>query len=184
MKSPPKPSGSTKSSAGRPAYVDSHHHAHQLPIVRDALLDVIGHDLLPAISRVTIDPPALWRRVGSARIKRLAANVMGRRTAKQFADKWVWANPYFIGMLSKRDLRRPFPWAKLLANLPRQGVVEWIVHPGQDDPTLTGRDGYIAERALEWKALTDASQRPAWESLRERLSTKTVLRKRPVPDPA
>src|SRR4051812_31175343 len=44
-----------------PAYVDCHHHAHQLPIVRDALMEVIALGLLPPISRVTVEPRGLIR---------------------------------------------------------------------------------------------------------------------------
>jgi predicted glycoside hydrolase/deacetylase ChbG (UPF0249 family) len=163
-----------------PAYVDCHHHAHQLPIVRDALLDIIALGLLPPVTRVTVEPPGLLRRVGSVRIKRMVANWMGKRAFQAFGDKWVWTNDTYFGMLSSRDLRRPFPWAKYLAKLPRQGVVEWVVHPGEADETLKGRDTYRAERTTELAALTDAAGTKDWEQLRPYLSRKSILHRRPV----
>lgn len=164
-----------------PAYVDSHHHAHQLPIVRDALLEVIGHDLLPPITRVTVEPRLYWPWVGSVRLKRLAANLMGKRAARLFTNRWVWANDCYIGMLSRADLRKPFPWQALLDHLPQHASnVEWIVHPGHEDPTLVGRDGYIAGRIIECAALTNPQLQSHWQHLRDRLTTKTQMRKQPT----
>jgi len=156
-----------------PDYVDSHHHAHQLPIVRDALLDVIAHDLLPPVTRVTIEPPGSIRRVPSVRTKRLAADFMGKRASKAFSLRWSWTNDTYFGMLSPRDLRRVFPWENYLKQLPKTGVVEWIVHPGLRDDTLQGRDSYCAERVKELEALCGS----AWEHLRPCLARKSVLSK-------
>ncbi len=62
-----------------PAYVDSHHHAHQLPIIRDALIDGIHGGLLPSITRMTLEPPEIWRvPSGSAvRFRRWVARRLG-----------------------------------------------------------------------------------------------------------
>ncbi|HSV15782.1 MAG TPA: ChbG/HpnK family deacetylase [Tepidisphaeraceae bacterium] len=163
-----------------PAYVDCHHHAHQLPIVRDALLDIIALGLLPPITRVTVEPPGLIRRVGSVRLKRTAAQWMGRRAAKAFDAKWIWTNDRYFGMLAPRDLRRAFPWAKYLAKLPQSGVVEWVVHPGEADDTLHGRDGYRTERVKELEALTSADGNRSWQHLRPFLSRKSILHRKPV----
>lgn len=158
-----------------PAYVDGHHHSHQLPIVREALLDVMGHHLLPRITRVTTEPASIRRKVGSVRLKRKAARFLGGQAAAAFATRWVWSNDSFFGMLSRTDLRRPFPWDRYLANLPDQGVVEWVVHPGEPDETLGGRDDYAAARAVELAALTDPGRAKAWEHLRPNLGRKSLL---------
>jgi predicted glycoside hydrolase/deacetylase ChbG (UPF0249 family) len=163
-----------------PAYVDCHHHAHQLPIVRDALMDVIAHGLLPPVTRVTVEPRGLIRRVGSVRLKRSAANWMGKRAAKAFSEKWIWTNDTYFGMLSQANLRRPFPWASYLPNLPESGVIEWIVHPGEQDETLNGRDGYRTQRTKELEALTDAAFTNHWEHLRPFLSRKSILHRKPI----
>ncbi len=163
-----------------PAYVDCHHHAHELPIIREALLDVIALDLLPPISRITVESPGLIRKVPSVRIKRLAADFMGRRAAKAFSTRWLWTNDFYFGMLSATDLHRPFPWQKYLKHLPRSGVTEWVVHPGHLDDTLAGRDGYLTERATELNALTSADGIKVWDHLRPFLTRKSVLRRRPI----
>src|SRR5580658_1912406 len=49
-----------------PAYVDAHHHSHQLPTIRDALLEVIAAGLLPPVTRKTIEPPGMLRRAAGA----------------------------------------------------------------------------------------------------------------------
>jgi len=166
-----------------PAYVDSHHHAHQLPIVRDALLEVMEHDLLPRISRITREVPGMMLRVGSVRKKRLAAHWLGGRAMAEFSKHWLWTNDYFFGMLSSRDLRRSFPWAKYVKNLPTSAAgktIEWIVHPGEADESLTGRDGYRLERVRELSALTDPTLAQQWEKLRPMLATKSQLAHRPA----
>ena len=155
-----------------PAYVDGHHHAHQLPIVRDALLDVVGAHLLPPVTRTTVEPPRVRLRVGPGRAKRAVANFLGRGARAAFARRWMWANDYFIGMIAPRDLQRPSPWGRFLANLPTAGVVEWCVHPGELDEKLVGRDGYVAQRAVELAKLTDSA---AWDHLRPNLTRKSVL---------
>lgn len=165
-----------------PAYVDCHHHAHQLPIIRDALLDVIGHDLLPPVTRITVEPTGLIRAVPSVRLKRRAAQFMGRRAASAFSQRWIWTNDTYFGMLAPRDLRRAFPWKTYLDKLPKTGVIEWVVHPGEADETLADRDAYRTERTKELEALTDAEGVRAWEHLRPFLSRKSILRKQPVGD--
>jgi hypothetical protein len=160
-----------------PAYVDSHHHAHQLPIIREALLEVIAHDLLPPITRITVEPPGMIRKVRSVRLKRRAAQWMGRRAAKAFSRRWLWTNDFYFGMISRRDLRQAFPWERYLRKLPQAGVIEWIVHPGLPDETLIGRDGYRTERAKELEALTSPQGVQTWEHLRPHLSRKSVLQR-------
>ena len=155
-----------------PAYVDGHHHAHQLPIVRDALLDVVGHHLLPPVTRTTVEPPQVRLRVGPQRAKRAVANFLGRRAAAAFASRWMWSNDHFVGMIAPADLDRPSPWGRFLANLPTSGVVEWCVHPGEFDETLVGRDVYVKQRAVELEKLADPT---AWGHLRPNLARKSVL---------
>ena len=155
-----------------PAYVDGHHHAHQVPVVREALLDVAEHGLLPRVTRTTVEPPGVRLWVNPKRAKRAVANRLGRGAVRAFADRWVWANDHFVGMIAKRDLRRPNPWAAFLRHLPAEGTVELCVHPGEPDESLTGRDGYVRQRPVELAALTDSAQ---WEAWRPHLARKSVL---------
>jgi predicted glycoside hydrolase/deacetylase ChbG (UPF0249 family) len=165
-----------------PAYVDGHHHSHQLPVVRDALLDVMGHDLLPRITRITTEADSIRQKVRSVRLKRMAAGMLGKQAAKVLGTRWVWSNDSFFGMLSPADLKRPFPWDRYLAALPTSGVIEWVVHPGLADETLAGRDDYNAARAAELEALTSPAGVAEWERFRAHLRRKSVLQKIPRPE--
>jgi predicted glycoside hydrolase/deacetylase ChbG (UPF0249 family) len=156
----------------RPAYFDCHHHAHQLPVIRQAIVELVEQGVLPPIGRTTVEPPAVRRNVRGVAWKRRAANFIGRRAAKLFAGHHVFANEYFVGMLSEADLAKEFPWQNFLENLPPSGVIEWIVHPGLADETLAGRDDYRAARQSELTALTNPAH---WQHLRPVLSTKTRL---------
>jgi hypothetical protein len=162
-----------------PAYVDGHHHAHQLPIVRDALHYVMESNLLPRITRITMEPVSIRKRVGSVRLKRKAARFLGKQAAKFFSTRWVWSNDGFFGMLSRRDVHRPFPWQKYLKHMPEEGVIEWVVHPGEEDPTLVGRDEYAAARSAELAALTSPQGVKIWERFRPFLGRKSDLQKSP-----
>jgi predicted glycoside hydrolase/deacetylase ChbG (UPF0249 family) len=164
-----------------PAYVDGHHHAHQLPIVREALLDVMAHDLLPRITRITTESSRIKHKVGSVRLKRMAARFLGKQAADRFQKGWVWTNDSFFGMLSEADLRRKFPWDRYLSALPETGVIEWVVHPGLPDETLPGRDDYQAARAKELEALTGEAGMKFWEHLRPNLVRKSVIHRLPHP---
>jgi predicted glycoside hydrolase/deacetylase ChbG (UPF0249 family) len=162
-----------------PAYVDCHHHAHQLPIIRTALLNVMDHDILPRITRITVEPPGMLLSVPSVRLKRRLAHLLGKRAAKAFSKTWLWTNDFYFGMLAPRDLQRNFPWEKFLKHLPTTGVVEWVVHPGLPDDSLNGRDGYRTERAKELEALTNPAGVKAWAHLRPLLSRKSILSHQP-----
>ncbi len=159
-----------------PAYVDAHHHAHQLPIVREALLAAMADGVLPAVSRVTVENRGVARGVGRLRLKRKAAAMLGAGARKRFHGAGVWANDSYFGMLSDGDLAEGFPWRRQLEAVERSGVVEWVVHPGELDETLIGRDGYVSQRVAELAALTRGDQREQWEGLRPFLTTKSKLK--------
>jgi predicted glycoside hydrolase/deacetylase ChbG (UPF0249 family) len=162
----------------RPAFVDGHHHAHQLPGIRQALVGVTRTiRILPPVSRVTVEPPEIWKNVGGARLRRRAANYVGKRAAAAFSAGKVRANDFYFGMLSEDDVKKAFPWEGYLANLPKEGVVEWVVHPGMSDPTLPLRDGYQIERTLELEALTGMAGAEHLERVRPFLARKSHLGK-------
>jgi chitin disaccharide deacetylase len=163
-----------------PVYVDAHHHAHQLPIIRDALVGVIAQGLLPPLTRLTVEAPGMIRRVSAVRAKRLAANFLGRRAAVLFGQQGLRANEFYFGMLPPRFGLREFPWQEYLNHLPNFGVIEWIVHPGLADETLFGRDDYVAQRISELESLTNPQGVKAWEHLRPFLSRKSLLLNRPA----
>jgi hypothetical protein len=157
-----------------PAYVDSHHHCHQLPVIREVMVDLAGRGILPRVMRTTIDSENM-RSIPSARSRRRAANFVGKRASRAFSAAGIWANDYFFGMLDPADFDRAFPWRVYLDALPDMGTVEWIVHPGYRDETLRGRDDYRAARIVELNRLTEAESRPIWERYRDKLARKSEL---------
>lgn len=165
----------------KPAYIDGHHHSHQLPTIRDAVLQAIDAGKLPRLTRATVEPEAIRNGVKVAGLRRKVARHLGRTGGAFFRDHAVTTNDYFFGMLDDADLRRPMPWIDYLPLLPADGSVEWVVHPGFDDPTLRGRDSYIEQRVLEVKTLTDPTARTAWELHGVELTTKSALERTVLP---
>jgi predicted glycoside hydrolase/deacetylase ChbG (UPF0249 family) len=157
-----------------PAYVDCHHHAHQLPIIRGALIDVINKGLLPPITRITVEPPRFLR-TGSTRVRRRAAHALGLLARTGFAKNGVRANDFYFGMISANDLDQEFPWAHYLSGLPGHGAIEWVVHPGLPDESLAGRDSYVVQRSRELDALTNPQGRQIWEPFKPALARKSAL---------
>jgi chitin disaccharide deacetylase len=161
----------------RPAYVDSHHHAHQLPIIRDALLDVIAAGALPAITRITRESRESLVFAGGKRAHRLAAHFIGRTAVKLFEHNRVWCNEYYFGMLGESRFEAPFPWNSDLECLQPSGIVEWIVHPGFPDETLAGRDPYRLRRPLELEHLVKPSSPALSSRVLAALARKSELAK-------
>jgi predicted glycoside hydrolase/deacetylase ChbG (UPF0249 family) len=155
-----------------PAYVDCHHHAHQLPTIRQALANVISSGKLPAMTRITVEAPETLANVSTRKAHRWAARFIGQRAKKLFEQHNIHCNDYFFGMLSPNDWSKPFAWSEYLNHLPKTGIVEWVVHPGLEDETLAGRDEYGAMRVRELQALTDEQY---WAALRPYLTRKSDL---------
>jgi chitin disaccharide deacetylase len=158
-----------------PAYVDSHHHAHQLPVIRDALLDAMAAGALPFITRITYEPMDSLIFAPGRRVSRCAAQFIGQSSRKLFQQNGVWFNDLYFGMLSEGRFNGEFPWNAELEYLPQNAVVEWIVHPGLPDETLAGRDSYRARRPLELEYLIKQKGPASSPVVRSALSRKSVL---------
>ena len=160
-----------------PSYVDSHYHAHQLPAIRAALLEVVRSGILPPVTRTTVEPSGIRAGVKSARIRRWAAHWLGSQARAEFRRQHLWTNDFFFGMLDSTDLCYPFPWSRYLGRFPRSGTVEWVVHPGLLDDTLVGEDHYITERVRELEVLTSTAAFEALARAGAKLATKAALRR-------
>jgi predicted glycoside hydrolase/deacetylase ChbG (UPF0249 family) len=137
-----------------PSHVDGHHHAHQFPVIRQAMLRAMKAGLLPRVTRRTVEPPRMVGAIPSCRARRVILNMLGRAASSDFRREGVCVNDHFFGLLGEMDLGRQNPWERYLAALPASGSVEWMVHPGFHDESLVGRDNYIKGRVLELAALT------------------------------
>jgi predicted glycoside hydrolase/deacetylase ChbG (UPF0249 family) len=150
-----------------PVYFDGHHHAHELPVIRDVVAELAQAGVLPAVTRVTPEPEGIRRRLTGDRLRRRILDALGRRAASHFARYALRTNDTLFGTFvdPARAVTGGFPWAAHLSHLPEAGVVEWMVHPGRPDPTLRGIDPYIEGRVAEWRALTAPEHRAAWAGL-------------------
>jgi predicted glycoside hydrolase/deacetylase ChbG (UPF0249 family) len=157
-----------------PAYVDGHHHAHQLPVIREALIDAMTRGMLPRIARSTVEPPEIRKHVPGSRLRRAVMHRIGLASRPLFQQAGVRINDSCFGMISAKDLQKPFPWSQYLPHIPSSGCVEWFVHPGEYDSTLIGRDTYIQGRAIELKVFESLAADPAWPAYRARFTTKAA----------
>ena len=158
-----------------PAYVDGHHHSHQLPVIRDALVAAMEAGVLPKVTRCTMEPPSVRAQVDGSRIRRTVVHHLGTSAHSTFAHAGIWTNDSCFGLISARDLYRPQPWSNYFKHLPAEGAIEWFVHPGEMDESLTGRDTYIAERQIELDALVRLGASPELAPWAKLLATKSEL---------
>jgi len=126
-----------------PTHVDGHHHAHQFPVIRQAMLRAMNEGLLPRVTRRTIEAPGILAAVSSCRARRIVLNMLGHSAAIDFRREGISVNDYFFGVLGEQDLSEENPWEQYLAALPPRGEVEWMVHQGFYDESLIDRDRYI-----------------------------------------
>jgi predicted glycoside hydrolase/deacetylase ChbG (UPF0249 family) len=121
-----------------PTHLDSHHHAHRLPAVLDAVLRLAAEHALPV-------------RAASAEVAEEAAR-RGVPTTDHFVESF-----YGHGA-TVETLER------VLEELP-PGVTELMCHPGHADDTLRGESAYSDEREREILVLTSPRLRRRIEAL-------------------
>ena len=155
-----------------PAYVDGHHHAHQLPVVREALVIAMRVGVLPRVARCTTEAASVRKNVRGCAIRRAVMHRIGSAARPGFQEAGVQTNDSCFGIISPADLRKSNPWDHYLGHLPPTGTVEWFVHPGEADETLAGRDTYRAERVIELEALIRFTQQDDWPRWKSILRTK------------
>lgn len=119
-----------------PTHVDSHHHAHRLPVVLEALAELAGAAGLP-VRRAS---PAVAERLARARIP----------TSDFFDESFYGDGATLDGLLAVLDG---------LAD----GVTELMCHPARPDEELAAASGYARERERELAVLTSEPARRAIE---------------------
>ena len=115
-----------------PTHLDSHHHAHRLPVVLDALVTVAREEDLP----VRNASPAVGERLRAA----------GVATTGAFVER-------FFGAEARLDVL-----AEVLAAA-GPGVTELMCHPARVDDELRAGSSYAEERERELAVLTDPAAR-------------------------
>lgn len=122
---------------GLPTHLDSHHHAHRLPVVCEALIEVAREHRLP----VRAASPDVAERLRGA----------GVPTTDLFVERFYGEEATLEAML---DIVRT-------AGASGARSVEVMVHPGWADRELREDSTYVAEREREIAVLTDPEVRAA-----------------------
>lgn len=120
-----------------PTHLDSHHHSHRLPVVREALIAVALREGLP----VRNASPAVERRLRET----------GVATTDHFVERF-YADEARLDVLME-----------ILAQLP-PGVTEVMCHPGRIYDELRAGSSYVDERERELEILTDPRALEAWHA--------------------
>jgi len=135
-----------------PAFLDGHQHVHQLPVVREAVLE-LHHERLArhgAYLRYCDEPPAnvLRRRVcvGEA----LVISLLGRSFARRARALGIPGNRGFSGV---HDFSGRTPYARLFGRfLEGLGPCALVMaHPGLSDPALAAADRVTSQREEEYR---------------------------------
>lgn len=125
-----------------PTHLDSHHHAHRLPLVLDVVVELAGDLGVPVRSA----SPEVARRLRAE----------GLRTTDCFLEGFFGDSATVETLLG------------VLGGL-REETTELMCHPGTVDDDLRLGSGYAEPRARELQALTDPRVRRAAEDLGVRL---------------
>ncbi|MSO93956.1 MAG: ChbG/HpnK family deacetylase [Rhodospirillales bacterium] len=140
-----------------PGFVDGHHHVHQLPSVRDALLEVYGRRLKGHGVRVRYcDEPlsSVFRSGMGAGARAAMISVLGRHFGRIGRAAGIPGNVGFRGV---RTFAERVPYADLfatyLAGIGDRALI--MCHPGLADAALAAADSVGAQREEEYRYFLD-----------------------------
>lgn len=137
-----------------PDFLDGHHHVHQLPVVREVMLDLYNRRLRRRGAWVRYcDAPlgdALKCSVATARTTVIA--LLGRGWRRLGTAAGVPGNAQFRGV---RDFTETVPYATLLARWLWGGRPGLLImcHPGLTDEVLKAADTMTTPREEEYRTL-------------------------------
>jgi predicted glycoside hydrolase/deacetylase ChbG (UPF0249 family) len=135
-----------------PDYIDGHLHIHQLPIVRDLVVDRIRSAAPGAYLRVCDEPfpTILHRRIAVPRAVVISA--LGRGLRRDVTTAHIPANQRFAGV---RDFDEKQPYRDLFRAFVRDAPEGLLVmcHPGIADADLAAADRVTTAREDEYRYL-------------------------------
>ncbi|MSO54913.1 MAG: ChbG/HpnK family deacetylase [Rhodospirillales bacterium] len=137
-----------------PQFVDGHHHVHQLPVVRDALLAVYDRRLRGsgAWIRSCVEPLSGIVRRGIAPARAALIGILGRPFARSAREANIPINASFRGV---RSFTAKEDWPRLMAAFvtdPPDGLVI-MCHPAIPDEALAAADYVVEPRRAEYEYL-------------------------------
>ncbi|MFC4761782.1 ChbG/HpnK family deacetylase [Dyella koreensis] len=137
-----------------PAYLDGHHHVHQLPLVSEVVVDVATR--LGAYVRVTDEALKTIGQVGVACGKAALLSALARPFAREVHARGLQRNHGFRGA-RPASTRRPF--RDLFRRMIRQAPAGTILmcHPGHIDAALRAADTLVDSREEEFRYLASTA---------------------------
>jgi len=136
----------------QPAFIDGHHHVHQLPVIREAVIDVVRRRLAGAYLRVCCEPRREIVRRGVAPLRALIIDTLGRPFARAVRARGIPCNDSFRGVRSfdpKEDTAQIFE--RFVAGCGERPLA--MCHPGFIDDVLPGLDPVTSTRESEYTYL-------------------------------
>lgn len=138
---------------GRPPdFIDGHLHVHQLPVVRDIVVDRLRGKLPSAYVRVCDEPLGAILRRGTAPARALVISLLGRGLRRRVDRLGIAANRRFAGVRNF-DEERPYRelFRRFIADAPDGLLV--MCHPGTADAALAEVDPVTYPREDEYRYL-------------------------------
>ncbi|HEX2116463.1 MAG TPA: ChbG/HpnK family deacetylase [Alphaproteobacteria bacterium] len=135
-----------------PDYVDGHLHVHQLPIVREVVVDRIRRSLPRAYIRVCDEPVTAILRRGIAVRRAIVISALGRGLRRRVDAAGIPANRRFAGV---RDFDEKVPYRDLVRAFLRDAPDGLLVmcHAGLADAELAAADRITTAREEEFRYL-------------------------------
>ena len=151
-------------------HLDSHRHTHVHPAIWPAVLEAARAEGVGVV-RLPREPLSSHAMRAGATISKVLLGVAmaGGATRAAAARAGLRTADHFAGISLQGSGTFEDDILALLAAL-EPGVTELAVHPGYVDDELRARDGYLAERESEVRALTGARVRAALAAFGPRLT--------------
>lgn len=138
---------------GPPDHVDGHHHVHQLPVVREALLRLYEKRLRPhgTYVRYCDEPLAAIMRIGVAPRRAALISLLGRSWARTGRRRGIPGNRGFRGVRGFDEPSFAALFPRYLAGAKDGALI--MCHPGLADAALTAVERVAAQREDEFRYL-------------------------------
>jgi len=137
-----------------PDHIDGHQHVHTLPVVRQALIDVVTrrYPVNPPMIRDPADTPQNIKARGLSVRKALIVNTLARGFGEAAKSRGLPVNIGFSGF-SDFDTEQPYSDELRRAFQATRSPHIVMCHPGHVDAGLAQRDPVVERRQMEYDAL-------------------------------
>lgn len=136
-----------------PDFLDGHHHVHQLPVIRDAVLDLFTRRMGgKGWVRSCAEPHLMIRRRGISPLRAHVISELGRGFRRLLGAHGVPHNLSFRGVY---DFSGKVPFDRLFRTFTDHPgkLALMMVHPGLVDDALKAADSLTGQREVEYRFL-------------------------------